>query len=116
MTADDFNSDEVESTQNFAEALVEDQNSGLDARDIAAIEALPAGHALLIITRGYEEGSRFLIDSDVTLVGRHPTQTPARAYSSMIYQTRTSSRPTPKLLLFTSKSPTACPCFAAGGT
>ena len=72
MTADDFNSDEVESTQNFAEALVEDQNSGLDARDIAAIEALPAGHALLIITRGYEEGSRFLIDSDVTLVGRHP--------------------------------------------
>ncbi|MEY4647999.1 MAG: hypothetical protein RL009_415 [Actinomycetota bacterium] len=72
MTADDFNSDEVESTQNFAEALVEDQNSGLDARDIAAIEALPTGHALLIITRGYEEGSRFLIDSDVTLVGRHP--------------------------------------------
>lgn len=72
MTADDFNSDEIESTQNFADALVDAQDSGLDSRDLAAIDALPSGHALLIITKGYEEGSRFLIDSDVTLVGRHP--------------------------------------------
>jgi pSer/pThr/pTyr-binding forkhead associated (FHA) protein len=72
MTEDDFNSDEVESTHNFSEGLVEGHDSGLDARDLEAIEALPAGHALLIITRGYEEGSRFLIDTDVTLVGRHP--------------------------------------------
>ena len=41
MTADDFNSDEVESTQNFADALVDAQDTGLDARDVAAIEALP---------------------------------------------------------------------------
>ena len=39
---------------------------------LAAIDALPAGSALLIVRRGPNSGSRFLLDSDVTTAGRHP--------------------------------------------
>jgi len=37
-----------------------------------AIAALPAGSALLIVRRGPTTGARFLLDADVTTVGRHP--------------------------------------------
>jgi hypothetical protein len=37
-----------------------------------ATEALPAGTALLLVKRGPNAGSRFLLDSDLTTVGRHP--------------------------------------------
>lgn len=37
-----------------------------------AIAALPSGSALLIAMRGPNAGARFLLDSDVTTVGRHP--------------------------------------------
>ena len=40
--------------------------------DAAAVDALPSGTALLIVRRGPNAGSRFLLDSDLTLVGRHP--------------------------------------------
>jgi pSer/pThr/pTyr-binding forkhead associated (FHA) protein len=43
----------------------------LDA-DSAAVAALPPGTALLAVRRGPNAGSRFLLDSDLTLVGRHP--------------------------------------------
>jgi FHA domain/zinc-ribbon domain len=43
----------------------------LDA-DAAAVAALPPGTALLAVRRGPNAGSRFLLDSDLTLVGRHP--------------------------------------------
>lgn len=33
---------------------------------------LPAGNAMLIVTRGAGDSNRFLIDHDVTSVGRHP--------------------------------------------
>ncbi|QXT61668.1 FHA domain-containing protein [Tessaracoccus palaemonis] len=33
---------------------------------------LPAGNALLVVTRGAGDSNRFLIDHDVTTVGRHP--------------------------------------------
>ncbi|GAB3442593.1 hypothetical protein GCM10027570_09750 [Streptomonospora sediminis] len=36
------------------------------------VDALPAGTALLVVKRGPNAGSRFLLDSDVTTVGRHP--------------------------------------------
>jgi ribosomal protein L40E len=39
---------------------------------LAAIDALPAGSALLIVRRGPNSGSRFLLDSDITTAGRHP--------------------------------------------
>lgn len=40
--------------------------------DAAAVDALPAGHALLVVQRGPGAGSRFLLDQDVVTVGRHP--------------------------------------------
>ncbi|HEY2579962.1 MAG TPA: FHA domain-containing protein [Streptosporangiaceae bacterium] len=51
-----------------AEPEVADE-SGADA---AAVEALPAGTALLVVKRGPNAGSRFLLDSDLTTAGRHP--------------------------------------------
>ena len=37
-----------------------------------AITALPSGSALLVVRRGPNIGARFLLDGDVTTVGRHP--------------------------------------------
>ncbi len=45
----------------------------LSPADQAAVEALPAGSALLVVRRGPNSGSRFLLDSDMTTVGRHPS-------------------------------------------
>jgi pSer/pThr/pTyr-binding forkhead associated (FHA) protein len=39
----------------------------------AAINALPSGSALLVVRRGPNVGARFLLDADVTTVGRHPS-------------------------------------------
>lgn len=46
--------------------------SDLSPEELEAIAALPSGSALLIARRGPGAGSRFLLDSDVTVVGRHP--------------------------------------------
>ena len=40
--------------------------------DAAAVDALPAGHALLVVQRGPGAGSRFLLDTDAVDAGRHP--------------------------------------------
>ena len=37
-----------------------------------AIAALPSGSALLVVRRGPNAGARFLLDADITTVGRHP--------------------------------------------
>ena len=37
-----------------------------------AVDALPPGSALLVVKRGPNAGSRFLLDRDVTTAGRHP--------------------------------------------
>ncbi len=37
-----------------------------------AVAALPSGSALLVVRRGPNAGSRFLLDTDSTTVGRHP--------------------------------------------
>ena len=44
----------------------------LNAVDAAAVDALPSGHALLVVQRGPGSGSRFLLDADVVTAGRHP--------------------------------------------
>jgi hypothetical protein len=36
------------------------------------LESLPVGNALLVVQRGPNAGSRFLLDKDLTTVGRHP--------------------------------------------
>jgi pSer/pThr/pTyr-binding forkhead associated (FHA) protein len=46
---------------------------GLSPADQAAVDALPPGSALLVVRRGPNSGSRFLLDSDVTTAGRHPS-------------------------------------------
>jgi pSer/pThr/pTyr-binding forkhead associated (FHA) protein len=38
----------------------------------AGVDALPAGSALLVVKRGPNAGSRFLLDQDSTSAGRHP--------------------------------------------
>ncbi len=44
----------------------------VSAEEQQAISALPSGSALLVVRRGPNVGSRFLLDSDVTTAGRHP--------------------------------------------
>jgi pSer/pThr/pTyr-binding forkhead associated (FHA) protein len=44
----------------------------LSPGDQAAVDALPPESALLIVQRGPQSGSRFLLDADVTTAGRHP--------------------------------------------
>jgi pSer/pThr/pTyr-binding forkhead associated (FHA) protein len=65
-------SDEVESTAVFSSDLLAESGPFLDNEEQKAIEALPSGSALLIVQRGPNEGSRFLLDQDLTTVGRHP--------------------------------------------
>ncbi len=45
-----------------------DEGSG----DGGVVESLPSGSALLVVKRGPNAGSRFLLDRDVTTAGRHP--------------------------------------------
>ncbi|MCY7325264.1 MAG: FHA domain-containing protein [Microbacteriaceae bacterium] len=43
----------------------------VSAEEQEAIAALPSGSALLVVRRGPNAGARFLLDSDITTVGRH---------------------------------------------
>ena len=40
--------------------------------DVRGSDIIPAGTALLVVRRGPNAGSRFLLDKDVTTAGRHP--------------------------------------------
>jgi len=65
----------VESTATItfgAPEKVEADERNLNHADSAAVDALPAGHALLIVQRGPIAGARFLLDTDVVTAGRHP--------------------------------------------
>ena len=64
--------DDIEATRNFSEDLIESDQETLSDEERAAVDALPSGNALLIVKRGPNQGARFLLDSDVTTVGRHP--------------------------------------------
>ncbi len=44
----------------------------LGPADQAAVDALPTGSALLVVLRGPNAGSRFLLDTDSVSAGRHP--------------------------------------------
>jgi len=43
----------------------------LSPEDEAAVNALPQGSALLVVLRGSNAGSRFLLNTDVVSAGRH---------------------------------------------
>ena len=51
---------------------VEAEAGLLSPGDQAAVDALPPGSALLIVQRGPQSGSRFLLDAQQTRSGRHP--------------------------------------------
>ncbi|MGL4339546.1 MAG: FHA domain-containing protein [Rhodoglobus sp.] len=57
--------------EEFAAQLAALDNS-TSPEEQEAIAALPSGSALLIVRRGPDVGARFLLDTDVTTVGRHP--------------------------------------------
>jgi len=49
-----------------------DERDSLNPADAAAVDALPGGSALLVVQRGPGAGSRYLLDTDLSTVGRHP--------------------------------------------
>ncbi len=49
-----------------------DERAKLNDADAAAVDALPAGSALLVVQRGPGAGSRYLLDTALNTVGRHP--------------------------------------------
>lgn len=49
-----------------------DADSGVEAENARHAQSLPAGSALLIVRRGPNAGSRFLLDAELTNAGRHP--------------------------------------------
>ena len=48
------------------------EERSLNDVDAAAVDALPAGSALLVVQRGPSAGSRFLLDTELVSAGRHP--------------------------------------------
>lgn len=64
---------ETTSTHTFAVSeKTESSSDRLNPVDAAAVDALPPGHALLVVQRGPGAGNRFLLDTDLVKAGRHP--------------------------------------------
>ena len=59
-------------TIQFGGEKVETSDRALSPVDAAAVDALPGGHALLVVQKGPGAGSRFLLDADEVSAGRHP--------------------------------------------
>jgi pSer/pThr/pTyr-binding forkhead associated (FHA) protein len=58
----------------YAEFLGELDASAADAAEagVGKVEELPSGSAFVVVKRGPNAGSRFLLDQPVTSAGRHP--------------------------------------------
>jgi pSer/pThr/pTyr-binding forkhead associated (FHA) protein len=69
---DNQGKNDVESTLRFNSEWLSEETQGLSPEHQAAVDSLPEGHALLVVRSGPKAGARFLLDSDVTTVGRHP--------------------------------------------
>jgi pSer/pThr/pTyr-binding forkhead associated (FHA) protein len=62
-----------EQTSTFrADFLAEPESVETPEPAVSGIDALPAGSALLVVKRGPNAGSRFLLDQSTTSAGRHP--------------------------------------------
>jgi pSer/pThr/pTyr-binding forkhead associated (FHA) protein len=73
----DQTSDEVtvETTSVFRADFLNELDAPAQAgteSSVSGVEGLPAGSALLVVKRGPNAGSRFLLDQPVTSAGRHP--------------------------------------------
>jgi pSer/pThr/pTyr-binding forkhead associated (FHA) protein len=65
----------TDTTAHFTDEFVSQlaaMEAGVSTEEQEAIAALPSSSAILIVRRGPNVGARFLLDSDVTTVGRHP--------------------------------------------
>ncbi|WP_421845630.1 glycogen accumulation regulator GarA [Mycobacterium sp.] len=73
----DETSDEVtvETTSVFRADFLSELDAPAQAgaeSSVSGVEGLPAGSALLVVKRGPNAGSRFLLDQAITSAGRHP--------------------------------------------
>src|SRR5690349_20162051 len=71
--------DGVETTSTISLSALEGSVEGEPAapsepagEEVGTLEGLPPGSALLVVKRGPNAGSRFLLDAAVTTAGRHP--------------------------------------------
>ena len=77
MTEKDETSDEVtvETTSVFRADFLNDLEAPVSPSgetSVSGVEGLPMGSALLVVKRGPNAGSRFLLDQPTTSAGRHP--------------------------------------------
>ena len=63
--------DSVDATHKFSEDLIPVDANSLSDEDQLAVDSLPTGNALLIVRRGPNKGSRFLLDSDLVSIGSY---------------------------------------------
>jgi pSer/pThr/pTyr-binding forkhead associated (FHA) protein len=69
LSKEAFGSDD---TARFSDDLIAKNTPVLSDEEAIAVAALPSNSALLISHRGPGAGSRFLLDQDITIAGRHP--------------------------------------------
>lgn len=62
----------AETTSVFRAELLNEADSQSGEASLTGVEGLPEGQALLVVKRGPNAGSRFLLDQDSTSAGRHP--------------------------------------------
>lgn len=63
---------DVEKTSTISVRGIEVDTEEMSTDDVAAVEGLPEGSALLLVQRGPGAGARFLLDRETVTVGRHP--------------------------------------------
>ncbi|MDQ4118481.1 MAG: FHA domain-containing protein [Actinomycetota bacterium] len=61
-----------ESTSVFRADFLADAESPAQEQTVSGVDGLPPGSALLVVRRGPNAGSRFLLDIPTTSAGRHP--------------------------------------------
>ena len=61
-----------ETTSVFRADFLSEAEPTAKDQPVSGVEALPAGSALLVVKRGPNAGSRFLLDRASTSAGRHP--------------------------------------------
>jgi pSer/pThr/pTyr-binding forkhead associated (FHA) protein len=61
-----------ETTSVFRADFLADAEPPAREQPVSGVDALPAGSALLVVKRGPNAGSRFLLDRSTTSAGRHP--------------------------------------------
>ncbi|HEY0574702.1 MAG TPA: FHA domain-containing protein [Pseudonocardia sp.] len=61
-----------ETTSVFRADFLQEHEAPAAEQPVSGVDALPPGSALLVVKRGPNAGSRFLLDQATTSAGRHP--------------------------------------------